>query len=330
MLKLVVDTMGGDLGSKTVVDAIKEFVQENKDIQIFAVGKKEELTDLEAFKNITIVDARDVVPMDAGALEAMRMKGSSMMIALDTMLNEKADGIISCGSTGGFLSSATIKLKMIPGIKRAALLVSLPTVDPKKFCAVLDCGANNENQPEHLAQFALMGRLYAQAVYGIKEPKVALMANGTEDKKGSPLTQEAHKLLKESNFPNYQGNIEARTVLFGENDVVVLDGFTGNVFLKCVEGTAKAMGKMMKEAFTKNLWTKLGYLHVKKGIKDMTTRMNYKSTGGAFMVGLNGIVIKAHGNADAYCFKNAMYVAKGLAEHNIVEAIKKGVEENSK
>lgn len=325
MLKLVVDCMGGDLGSQTPVAAINEFITENKDVYIYAVGKKEELTSLENHENIKIVDARDVVKMDAGALEVMRMKDSSMMVALDTFISEKADAIISCGSTGAFLSSATIKLRMIPGIKRAALLVSLPTYYPDKHVAILDVGANNENSPEELVQFALMGRLYAQAVYGLKEPKVAAMSNGTEDGKGSPVTKEASKLLRESKFPGYVGNMEARNVLYAENDVVVFDGFTGNVFLKCLEGTAKAMGKMMKDAFTKNLWTKLGYLHVKKGIKEMTTKMNYKSTGGAFMVGLNGIVIKAHGNADAYCFKNAMYVAKNLAKHDIVNKIKEGL-----
>lgn len=325
MLKFVVDTMGGDLGSQSVVQAIKEFLAENDDVKIIAVGKKEELTELENNPNVEIKDAREVVKMDAGALEVLRMKDSSMVVALTTYKEENADGIISCGSTGAFLSAATVKLKMIPGIKRAALCVALPTLDPDKKVAVLDVGANNENSPEELVQFAVMGRLYAQAVFGIENPRVATMANGTEDGKGSPSGKIAAKMLREMNFPGYVGNMEARNVLYAENDVVVFDGYSGNVFIKCLEGTAKAMGKMMKNMFVKNLWTKLGYLHVKKGVKEMTSRMNYKSTGGALLLGINGIAIKAHGNADAYCFKNAIYVAKNLSKYDLINRIKNGL-----
>lgn len=325
MLKFIVDTMGGDLGSQAVVQAIKEFIAENDDVKIVAVGKKEELASLEGLSQVEIRDARDVVKMDAGALEVLRMKDSSMVVALNVYKEEGGDGIISCGSTGAFLSACTVKLKMIPGIKRAALCVSLPTIDPNKHVAVLDVGANNENSPEELVQFAVMGRLYAQAVYGLETPRVATMANGTEDGKGSPAGKIAHKMLKDMNFPGYVGNMEARNVLYAENDVVVFDGYSGNVFIKCLEGTAKAMGQMMKDMFVKNLWTKLGYLHVKKGMKELRTRMNYKSTGGALLLGINGICIKAHGNADAYCFKNAIYVAKNLSKYNLIERIKEGL-----
>jgi glycerol-3-phosphate acyltransferase PlsX len=248
-----------------------------------------------------------------------------MMVAIKTMKEEGYDAVVSAGSTGGFLSAATITLKMIPGVKRAALVAPFPAQIKGKKVVILDIGANNENSPEELVQFATMGRLYSQTVYGIEEPKVYLLSNGTEEEKGAPEVKQAHKLLKESNFPGFKGNIEARNALNGQADVVVADGFTGNIFLKGSEGIAKFMGNMIKGMFKKNLWTKLGYLHVRGGVKELTETMDYKSTGGAMLLGVNGNVIKAHGNSDAYSFKHALIVAKKLSMANVVEKIKEGM-----
>ncbi len=323
MLKLVVDTMGGDNGSSAIVEGILDFLNEKKDVEITAVGKKEELTKLEGI--CRIIDAPDVVPMDAGALEVMHMKNSSMMVAIKTMKDEHLDAVISCGSTGGFLSASTINLKMIPGVKRAALVAPFPAQKKGQKVVILDIGANNENSPEELVQFATMGRLYSQAVYGVEEPNVYLLSNGTEEEKGAPEVKEAHQLLKQANFPGFKGNIEARSALSGEADVVVCDGFTGNIFLKASEGIAKYMGFLVKGMFKKNLWTKLGYLHVKGGVKEMSETMDYKSTGGAMLLGVNGVVVKAHGNSDAYAFKCALRVAYKLAEADVVNKIKGGL-----
>lgn len=323
MIKIAVDCMGGDNGSEIVVSAIKTFKQNNPSISIAAVGKKEELKDLENIAEI--IDAREVIPMDAGALQVMRMKDSSMNKALKLMKDEHYDAVVSCGSTGGFLSASTLILKLIPGVKRAALVTPFPTKIKGKKVTLLDIGANNENSSDELVQFAKMGRLYSQAVFGIKEPKVYLLSNGAEEEKGAPEVKEAHKLLKEMNFPNFEGNIEARYVLDGNADVVVSDGYTGNIFLKGTEGAAKFLGGMIKKAFKKNLWTKLGYLHVKKGIDEINETMNYKSAGGAMLLGVNGVVVKGHGNSDAYAFSCALEVAKKLATSNIVNAIKEGM-----
>lgn len=323
MIKIAVDCMGGDNGSEIVVSAIKTFKQNNPSISIAAVGKKEELKDLENIAEI--IDAREVIPMDAGALQVMRMKDSSMNKALKLMKDEHYDAVVSCGSTGGFLSASTLILKLIPGVKRAALVTPFPTKIKGKKVTLLDIGANNENSSDELVQFAKMGRLYSQAVFGIKEPKVYLLSNGAEEEKGAPEVKEAHKLLKEMNFPNFEGNIEARYVLDGNADVVVSDGYTGNIFLKGTEGAAKFLGGMIKKAFKKNLWTKLGYLHVKKGIDEINETMNYKSAGGAMLLGVNGVVVKGHGNSDAYAFSCALEVAKKLAMSNIVNAIKEGM-----
>lgn len=321
MLKIMVDAMGGDKGSSIVCEAIKSFLEKHNDVEIAVSGKKEEL---ESIKNICrVIDARDVVPMEAGALEVLRMKNSSMMVALKTMKEEGYGAVVSSGSTGGFLSSSTVTLKMIPGVKRAALVAPFPTYIKGKKVVILDIGANNENSANELVQFALMGRLYAKAVYGNNNPSVYLLNNGLEEGKGSPLTKEANKLLKE--FPGYKGNIEARNALSGEADVVVTDGFNGNIFLKASEGIAKFMGSAIKSIFKKNLWTKLGYLHVKKGIKELTKTMDYKNTGGAMLLGVNGVVVKAHGSSDAIAFENALNVAYKLAVAKVKDKIEEGV-----
>ena len=316
--------MGGDNGSKATVEAIKNFLKNNDDVQVIAVGRKEELKELEGL--CEIVDAPDVVPMTAGALDVLRMKNSSMMVALNLLKQGKGDGVISCGSTGGFLASATITLKMLPGVKRAALVTSFPMQTKGKYLTVCDCGANNENNPEELYQFAWMGQLYSKYVCNIEDPRVYLLSNGGEDEKGSPLVKETNKLFREKNFPNFQGNIEAReAVLDPKVDVVVCDGFNGNIFLKAVEGTAKYMSKLMKEAFLLNLSTKIGYLFAKKGVKGISKQMDYKSVGGALLLGVNGIVVKAHGNSDAYGFESAMKIVKRMAKANILEKIKEGI-----
>ena len=324
MYKIVVDAMGGDLGPSVIVEAINQFLADNNDVEITVAGKKEELSALEG--KCRILDARDIVPMEAGALEVMRLKNSSMMVAIKTMKDEGLDAVVSCGSTGGFLSAATINLKMIPGVKRAALVAPFPTQIKGKNVVILDIGANNENSAEELVQFALMGKLYSQSVYGTEKPKVYLLSNGLEEGKGSPTVKEAYKLLKENKFEGFEGNVEARYALNGEADVVVADGFTGNVFLKASEGIAKMMSGMIKKAFKRNLWSKLGYLHVRKGMKEMTETMDYKSTGGAMLLGINGNVVKAHGSSDARSFYHALRVAKKLAENDVVNKIKKGIE----
>ena len=323
-MKIAVDAMGGDNGSAPVVEAIKEFKKLYPKDEIVVFGKREELSELSSI--CRIVDAPEIVPMAAGALEVIRMKNSSMCKAINAMKEEGLDAIVSCGSTGGFLSAATIVLKMIPGVKRAALVTAFPTKVKGKKVVVLDVGANNENSAEELVQFAYMGKAYHQALFNSQKPRTYLLSNGSESHKGSPLVKETYELLFSHNFEGFKGNMEARDVLTGEADILVADGFSGNVLLKGMEGVAKMMGGMIKDNFKKNLWTKLGYLHVKKGFQNMSETMDYKSVGGAMLVGINGVVIKAHGNSDAYSFKNAMKVAHQMVENNVVNKIKESLE----
>ena len=322
-MKIAVDAMGGDNGSKPIVQAVKEFLQENKDVEIVIFGKEEELQELSSI--CRIINAPDIVPMEAGALEVLRMKNSSMCKAISTMKEEGFDAVISAGSTGGFLSAATLILKAIPGVKRACLVTAFPTKIKGKKVVVLDVGANNENNAEELLQFAYMGKAYNQALFATKEPKTYLLSNGSEAHKGSPLVKQAHQLLLDNKFEGFMGNMEARDVLNGDADILVCDGFSGNVLLKGMEGIAKMMSGMIKNNFKKNLWTKLGYLHVRKGFKDMSETMDYKSTGGAMLLGLNGVVVKAHGNSDAYSFKSALKVTKQMVDYQVVNNIKESL-----
>ena len=322
-MKIAVDAMGGDNGSKPIIEAIKEFKKENQDVEIVVFGKEEELFELSSIAKI--VNAPEVVPMEAGALEVLRMKNSSMCKAISTMKEENYDAVVSCGSTGGFLSAATLILKTIPGVKRSALVTAFPTKIKGKKVVVLDVGASNDNSAEELRQFAYMGKAYNEALFNTKEPKTYLLSNGSEEHKGSPLVKETHKLLKEENFPGFMGNMEARDVLNGDADILVADGFSGNVLLKGMEGVAKMMSGMIKANFKKNLWTKLGYLHVRKGFKDMSETMDYKSTGGAMLLGINGVVVKAHGNSDAFSFYSALKVAKLMISYDVVNKIKEAL-----
>ena len=322
-MKIAVDAMGGDNGSSVVIEAIKEFKKDYPNDELIVFGKKEELEELSSI--CRIVDAPEIVPMEAGALEVIRLKNSSMCKAINTMKEEGFDAIVSMGSTGGFLSAATLILKTIPGVKRSALVTAFPTKVKGKKVVVLDVGANNENSPEELVQFAYMGKAYNEALFDIKEPKTYLLSNGAEAHKGSPLVKETHKLLLDNNFPGFMGNMEARDVLNGDADILVADGFSGNVLLKGMEGVAKMFGGMIKSAFKQNLWTKLGYLHVRKGFNNISETMDYKSTGGAMLLGINGVVVKAHGNSDAYSFKNALTVAHQMVEFDVVKKIKESL-----
>ena len=322
-MKIAVDAMGGDNGSKIVIEAIKNFKELYPNDEIIVFGKKEELEELSSICRVE--DAPEVVPMEAGALEVIRMKNSSMCKAINTMKEESFDAVVSAGSTGGFLSAATLILKTIPGVKRAALVTAFPTKVKGKKVVILDVGASNDNSPEELVQFAYMGKAYNQALYKTEQPKTYLLSNGSEDHKGSPLVKETFKKLKENNFEGFAGNMEARDVLSGDADILVADGFSGNILLKGMEGIAKMMSSMIKANFKKNLWTKLGYLHVRKGFKNMSDTMDYKSVGGAMLVGVNGIVVKAHGNSDTYSFTSALKVAHQLVENNTVNKIKEAL-----
>lgn len=322
-MKFVIDMMGGDSGIEATIGATKEFIKRHPNVELFLIG---DLNALETFKdheNIHLVESKTVLKMDVDPLTALKEKDSSLMVAIETYLANNCDCLISAGSTGALLSAAIFKIKRIPGITRPCLITSFPTIKKNKKFVVCDLGANNSNTKEELLQFAIMGSIYYSIVYQEENPKVYLLSNGTEEEKGSPLSKETYPLLKDCKSINFKGNIEARDPLYGDIDVLVSDGYTGNIFLKSVEGTAKVMSKMIKDAFKKNILTMIGYLFSKKGINEIKEKMDYKNVGGALLMGVNGVVIKAHGSSDVRSFLSALENGYKLVEVDIVNKFKK-------
>lgn len=326
MVKLVIDMMGGDNGVSATINGVKKFLQDIDDCEIVAVGNLDTLSELKDLDRVTIVESKDIVPMECSVLQAMRMKDSSIYKAVRSVIDFKADGIISAGSTGAFLSLTSLIIKKIDGISRPALITPFPTKIANKYVVLLDVGASNENSASELFQFAKMGEAYYKVVYSKADPNVYLISNGTEEGKGSPLCLEAYELLKKDE--HFKGYIEGRSVFNGEADVVVMDGFTGNVFLKTSEGVAKMMSQLMKEAFTYSLSTKIGYLFAKKGFDKLKDTMDYKKVGGALLLGVNTVAVKAHGNSNPYSFYHSLLIAYKLAKNKVVDKIKESLKVN--
>ena len=328
MYTIAVDCMGSDNGPKVCVEAIKIFLNRHSDVRVVAFGREEDLKDLKNVNNVEVVHCEDVMEMTAGSLEAMRKRKSSMYQAIVSTKENEYDGVISAGSTGAFLTLASVKLKTVEGVDRAALVTALPSYDGKQV-TVLDVGANVETTGEQLVQFAKMGRLYSQKVLGVKEPKVCLLSNGAEDEKGSHDVKEANKLLREMNFPGFLGNVAGSEVPKGVCDVLVTGGYAGNIFLKTYEGVAKMMSKMIKDAFMTNTSSKIGYLFAKKGFNELKEKLNYEKVGGAMLIGVNGVAVKAHGSYSAYCFSEAMEVCFNMIKEKVLDVIKEGVDEDA-
>ena len=326
-MKIIVDAMGGDLAPLApvmgAVDAVKDFGAE-----VTLVGRGEEILKVlhdngiaDLPQGITIVNADEVVDMhDDPANVIRKKKNSSMVIGLKMLADGLGDAFISAGSTGALLSGATLLVKRVKGIRRAAMGPVMPNKAGGKT-VLLDCGANAECTPEFLLQFGLVGSLYMKKTYGMENPRVGLLNIGTEDTKGTPLQKEAYALLTDAaskGLINFIGNIEGRDARMGEVDVVVCDGFSGNVMLKTIEGTAMFMGSLMKhKIFLRSLGSKIGYLFCKKGVKEVFGMMDYREIGGTQFLGIRKPVIKVHGSSDTRAFRNAVKQAMEAAEHNI-------------
>ena len=252
-----------------------------------------------------------------------------MMVALKMLADGEGDAVISAGSTGALLTGATLIVKRVPGIRRAAMGPVMPNKAGGKT-VILDCGANAECTAEFLLQFGLVGSLYAKTNLGIENPKVGLLNIGTEDTKGTPLQKEAYALLKEAGekgLINFVGNAEARDVPLGVVDVVVCDGFAGNVLLKSIEGTAMFMGSLMKhKIFKRSFLSKIGYLFCKPGVDEVMGMLDYRTIGGTQFLGIRKPVIKAHGASDALAFRNAVKQAMDAAKGDFSAELEKGLE----
>lgn len=325
MARIAIDMMGSDAGPEELAKGVFRHLKEHSEDTVCLFGDEatlQAIVELSEFKDrISIFPTTAVIPMEIKPLDFLRAKNSSMYQAIMAVKNGEADAVVSAGSTGGFLTGASIVLKNIPGIKRAGLCVPFPTAVKDKAAVILDVGANNQNTAEELCQFAMMGRIYAMKLLGNARPSVFTLSNGLEEGKGTEEVVEAYHMLKESNFDNYQGNVEARYALDGKHDVIVTGGYAGNIFLKATEGMASMMNNMIKTSFKRNLFSKVGYLLSRKGFKEMKTKMDYRKYGGAILLGIQGVVVKAHGNSNAYAFYNALRVSKEMVDAKVVAAI---------
>ena len=318
---IALDAMGGDHGPKESVKGAEKALQAFPDLEILLIGDESEIKKYQTMtERMTIVHTDEVITGDDEPVRAVRRKkNASMVLAAQSVKDKKADACISAGNTGALMAAGLFVVGRIEGIDRPALSPTLPTVDGKGF-VLLDVGANADAKPEHLYQYGLMGSVYAEKVRNIEKPRVGLLNIGTEDKKGNELTKAAFALLKEADF-NFIGNVEARELLNGVADVVVTDGFTGNMVLKTTEGTAGALFKMMKEAMTADLKSKLAAAVLKPALKELKNQMDYSEYGGAGLFGLKAPVIKAHGSSDANAFYNAIRQARIMVEHRVTETI---------
>ena len=334
-MKIILDAMGGDHAPEAPVlgalQAVKDF-----DAQIILMGRGPEILDVlkkngieDLPDGVQIAHADDVVDMHDDPADAVRKKkNSSMMLGLRMLAEGEGDAFVSAGSTGALLSGATLLVKRVKGVRRAAMGPSIPNKKGGKT-VILDCGANAECTPEFLLQFALMGTLYAKKNMGIQSPRIGLLNIGTEDSKGGQLQKDTYALLTKAaqqGLMNFVGNVEARAVPLGEVDVVVCDGFSGNVLLKSIEGTAMFMGSLMKhKIFKRSVYSLIGYLFCRRGVNDVMKMMDYREIGGTPFLGIKKPVIKAHGSSDARAFRNAVKQAMEVAESDISAELEQGL-----
>lgn len=340
-MKIAFDVMGSDNGSKNPILAALQMIKEFKDLEIVLVGDEKEISDhlKDSFndgkfpKAISIHAAKEIVPMTSGPFEAVRMPNSSMSQAVNLVKEQQADGVLTSGSTAAYLGVCHLILGEIAGIKRPAFMPIMPTLKGGRVL-LLDVGANIENSVDELISFALMAHIYSQTILNIARPSIALLNIGTEENKGPKVTKETYAKLKQltqSNaslsFLNFHGNIEPRDVLSGDVDIVVCDGYSGNILLKSVEGMASLIFTLIKKGYKKNLWTKFLALLSKSIFKGIKNTFDYKNTGGAQLIGINGICFKAHGSSDARAYYSTLKLLREAIAQDVTNKIKKQVAE---
>ncbi|NRD78841.1 phosphate acyltransferase PlsX [Bacillus sp. BRMEA1] len=328
-MKLAIDAMGGDHAPKEIVLGAMKAVREFPDLHIILVGDENKIKQtLTAHERISILHTTEVIlGTDEPVRAVRRKKTASMVLAAKQAADGSADACLSAGNTGALMASGLFVVGRIEGIERPALAPTLPTIGGEGFL-LLDAGANVDAKAEHLRDYAIMGSIYSEKVRGIAKPRVGLLNIGTEEKKGNELTKYAFDLLKNTDL-NFIGNVEARDLLEGVADVVVTDGFTGNMVLKTLEGTALSMFKMLKTALMGSFTSKLAAAVLKPNLKQLRNTMDYSEYGGAALFGLKAPVIKAHGSSNAQAIFSAIRQTREMVTNDVVGLIKKTIEETN-
>lgn len=319
-MRIAIDAHGGDHAPDAVREGIRLAATEWPDTTFILIGRDESLLP-EGFSNLEFRPVSEQIEADDEPVKAVRRKkDSSIVVGCQMVKKKEVDAFISGGNTGALMAAGLFYTGRIKGVDRPALAPIFPTLSGKGML-VLDVGANPEARPEHLRQYACMGSIYAEKVLGFSKPRVGLLNIGTEEGKGTELTKEAFALLERENSIHFVGNIEARDVLSGPCDVLVCDGFSGNILLKNTEGVAKAIFDRLKQEFNRTLPTKLAAAILKPGLKRFKEEMDYKEHGGAPLLGLAGPLIKAHGSSDAKAFFNAARQARLFVERGVISQI---------
>ena len=310
MIRVAVDAMGGDRGPEEIVagavDAASDTV---RPVIVGAAGLDT--------RGLELIEAADVIAMDEKPTDAVRGKpNSSLVVACRAVREEKADAVVSAGNTGAMLAACLLEIRRIPGVRRPAIAVTIPA--RRGPSVLLDSGANADARPEDLVQFAHMGAVFAEEILGVSHPEIRLLSIGEEPEKGNQLTLEAHRLLSASADLNFKGNAEGRDLLSGAADVVVADGFTGNVALKVTEGTISSLLEGLREEITATVAGKLGGLLIRRAARRLRERLDPDTYGGAYLLGLRGLAVIAHGNSSRRAIANAIRLAARGVEKDVV------------
>ncbi|MCP2033116.1 glycerol-3-phosphate acyltransferase PlsX [Planomicrobium sp. HSC-17F08] len=318
---IAVDGMGGDNAPKEIIEGVYKALEEFGDLSVQLYGHQEKMQPfLKQHERLNVIHCEEIIEATDDPVRAVRRKkGASMVQMAQAVKDGRADACVSAGNTGALMAAGLFVVGRIDGVDRPALAPTLPTIDGKGF-VMLDMGANAEARPEHLVQYAVMGSIYAEKVRGIQNPTVGLLNIGTEEKKGNDLTKAAFPMLKDAPV-NFIGNVESRDLLNGAADVVVTDGFTGNMVLKTIEGTAMNVFAMIKDVFMSSTKTKVAALLVKNDLNGLKGMLDYSEYGGAGLFGLKAPVIKAHGSSNANALFNAIRQTRTMVEYDVTGTI---------
>jgi len=325
-MKIAIDAMGGDFGPAPIIEGTIKALKQ-KDFIAYLVGPEKELKPLvpeNLQKKVRFINSEDVIKMDESATEAIKRKESTIYKSIELLKKGEVDAVVSAGHSGATMSVATLRLGRIKGIKRPAISTFLPNIK-RSYTILLDAGANVDCDASNLFQFALMGEVYAKAFLNKENITIGLLSNGEEDTKGNSVTKETFGMLKNS-FNNFKGNVEGSDIFRGEVDVVVTDGFIGNIVLKTSEGAAETIGRLIKDEINKSgILQKIGALLLKPVFKGLKKATDYAEYGGAPLLGVNGCVIIAHGKSNSKAIKNAIFQAIKYVENDVTQKIKESL-----
>ncbi len=326
MMKIAMDAMGGDNAPKEIVIGAQKAIETFSDLEILLVGDEKQIqASLTNKERINILHTEEQILATDEPVRAVRRKKTASMVLGATEVKEgRADAFISAGNTGALMATGLFVVGRMEGIDRPALAPTLPTIGGEGFL-LLDVGANVDAKPENLVQYAMMGSIYSEKVRGVAKPRVGLLNIGTEEKKGNELTKKTFELLQNTNI-HFIGNVEARDLLEGVCDVAVTDGFTGNMILKTVEGTAMSMFKMIKAELMSSFTSKMAAAVLKPNLKQIKNKLDYSEYGGAALFGLNAPVIKAHGSSDSQAVFSAIRQTREFVQSGVVAQIKDAME----